>query len=131
MSDDDVDYDDVGSDEDLDYDGFDDELPDDDDGSGDDADDAMDYGLKESSEIRRVKSFEVLSETDLLNRSKQLIESVKEVLGLPHKSAAILLLRYFKYVKVVFYEISASNAEFTTPRPMSGFFRQHHASLSD
>jgi hypothetical protein len=101
MSDDDVsDYDDDMIDGDDFDDDFDAEVPDDDAEMDDDDDpnDAMDYGLKESTEIRRVKSFEVLSEADLVGRSKVLIESVKEVLGLPHKSAAILLLRHFKCV---------------------------------
>ena len=58
---------------------------------------SIDNELSRSTEICRQKSYEVLSEDQLAERSKATISEVKEVLGIPSKSACLVLLRHFKY----------------------------------
>jgi hypothetical protein len=86
-------------DEDMDEEDYD---VDEDFGSDNDDVDYQDYvgdmGLSSSQEIRRQKSYEVLSEDELTARSQELINEVKDVLGIEEKSTTLLLLRYFKFV---------------------------------
>jgi hypothetical protein len=96
MSDDDISD---PMDEDIDEEDYD---VDDEFGSDGDDVDYEDYvgdmGLSSSQEIRRQKSYEVMSEDQLTERSQELIDEVKDMLGIPEKSATLLLLRHFKCV---------------------------------
>jgi hypothetical protein len=51
-----------------------------------------------SRKLTRSSSFEVLTQDNIMNNSKTLIEEVRQVCGIPTSAAAAGLLRHFKYV---------------------------------
>jgi len=78
-----------------------DDVGDDDFGDVDDVDVdefAMDNNLMQSQEIKRQKSFEILTDEELAKRGKLIVSEVKDILGIPSKAACLILLRHFKYV---------------------------------
>lgn len=65
-------------------------------------DDDIDF-LDTSNHLQRSISYEVLSEAEVKNETKSAIKDVVEVLGLPSKAYAPILLKNFKYAACFCY----------------------------
>eukprot|EP01121_Diplochlamys_sp_Union-15-3_P018346 TRINITY_DN6656_c0_g2_i1.p1 TRINITY_DN6656_c0_g2~~TRINITY_DN6656_c0_g2_i1.p1 ORF type:complete len:503 (+),score=81.00 TRINITY_DN6656_c0_g2_i1:99-1607(+) len=68
-------------------------------------------GLEKSLELTKHKSYEVLSEEQLLSQSKAIIKEVTEVLDIPTKAACTILLRHFKWNKEKLIEKYMSSSD--------------------
>eukprot|EP00028_Trichosphaerium_sp_Am-I-7-wt_P002714 CAMPEP_0168530192 /NCGR_PEP_ID=MMETSP0405-20121227/14485_1 /TAXON_ID=498012 /ORGANISM="Trichosphaerium sp, Strain Am-I-7 wt" /LENGTH=126 /DNA_ID=CAMNT_0008554315 /DNA_START=74 /DNA_END=451 /DNA_ORIENTATION=- len=92
-------------------------------GSGDEYDeyDEMEYELYDSMDLQdgynqnepmeKTESFEVLEESVLEERSQNIINEVMDFLNIPSKSAALILIRHFKWNKEKLVQAYMENPE--------------------
>lgn len=94
MSDDDEIYE--GSSDDDMIDEEPEDLDDGGDGDAGDMEDQLNLSKADPGKLKRQLSFETLTEENILNNSKGLIEGVMEFLGIPNRAIAACLLRAYK-----------------------------------